>query len=772
MARALFLTTMAVLTLELSLTRLFSVVLFYHYAFLVISMALLGLASGAIFARLLQTTSDLRSHARLIAVICLLAAISILPMLQVILNTNIFLVSTWGAFTTFGSLYLICMIPFGLAGFVISSVMRVGAQKISTLYAYDLLGAACGGLLFVPLINVLGGPNTVLAVAGMWCAAAIAWAVAGGSPRIATLAAVLLAGDALFILLNGEGRILDVRYLRGAPRRNELFTKWNSFSRISVYRDRNNGTWIEIDGGAGTLIPRIDFSGPSGRLFTEKLGRDGADLAFLLSQKPKSLIIGPGGGVDIARALAAGSRSITAVEINPIIARDVMQGRFHAYSYGLYTQPGVRIFIEDGRTFVQRTNELYDVVQMSQVDTWASSASGAYSLTENYLYTVEAIENYFKKLTPGGLVSITRWEFARPRETLRLLAVVLEALDRLQVPRPAEHVMVAMESLRGGARLGTVLVGRRPFTADEIKALRARLAGTPVGIICAPGNPNAGGPFNDLVRSPNRRSFIAAYDYDISPVFDDRPFFFFTGRWRNFWRPAFSSDRSGDALNTGAQFLLLALLIASVIAVCLFLFLPLVLFRQAFPSSKEAFPFLIYALAVGVGFILLEVSLIQKFVIFLGHPVYSITVVIFALLMSSSLGSRLTAAFADEKLVRTIQIAIAGIAGLIFTEYLLIGRVIQQFQGESTPAKIGLVTLMIFPLGLLMGMPFPSGLRLTALSPSGAIEWVWALNAAATVLGSILAIFLAVTLGVSESMLIGGGSYVVAALYARFMRQR
>ena len=766
----LFLTTSSVLTLELSLTRLFSVVLFYHYAFLVISIALLGLATGAIAARLIRSARDPGAHARRMAVSCLLAAGSVLPLLFAILNTNVWLVTPWQAFGTLSSLYLLCMIPFAFAGFVISSVMRAGADRISTLYFFDLLGAASGALLFVPLIGGLGGPNTVLAVGGLWACAAIAWGVTGRARRIVTLSLVLLIGIVLVVAFNMQGALFDVQYLRGAPRKNELFAKWNSFSRNSVFRASNNTLWIEIDGGAGTVIPGVDFRGESGRIYRANLGRYSPDLGFLLTPRPRSLIIGAGGGIDIARGVAAGSPSITAVEINPIIARDVMEGRFWDYSERLYTRPEVRVVIEDGRTFVQRTTERYDTIQMSQVDTWASSAAGAYALTENYLYTVEAIENYVSKLTPEGVVSITRWEFTRPRETLRLVSVVLEALDRLKVRNPEQHIVVVLEAVNKVQTMGTVLIRGRPFTAGDIDLLRRRLPGTAMRIAYAPGDKESG-VFAGLILSADRQSFIAHYPFDIRPVFDDRPFFFFTGRWSNFWQDVFAFDVTGDALNTGAQFLLLALLIASAVAVCLFLFAPLLLFRRAFPLGRGAFPFLVFAVAVGVGFILVEVALIQKFVVFLGQPVYSLTVVLFLLLVASSLGSRLSSRFRDQNLPRTIRIATAAVAIVVIGEVFLIGALIRVYQPAAIEQKMAVVALVVCPLGFLMGMPFPSGLRLAARS-AASIEWVWALNAAATVLGSVLAIFLAVTLGITKSMLIGGLAYVAATFLTSGMDPR
>ena len=764
----LFVTTFSSLVLELALTRLFSTVFFYHYAFMVISIALLGLASGGILARLLPRDVDPVKHSRIMSLVCLGGALSLFPLLQVILTRNVWLVTSWAIFLQFAKVFVLCMIPFALTGFVVASTMVVGSRRIPSLYFFDLFGASCGCLVFVPLISLLGGPNAVLAAGFLWCVAAIYWA-AGARSRVifrsSVIGTIVVLG---FIVANSRGSIFDVRYSRGKPRTNEVFAAWNSFSRISVDERQDGHFWIEIDGGAGTWIPNTDLEGEAGAQFREGLGKTGPSVALWLSERPRTLIIGPGGGYEIVRALAAGSPDITAVEINPIIANDLMRGRFEEYSRGIYSRPEVRVYVEDGRTFIQRTPERYDVILLTQVDTWASSASGAYGLTENYLYTVEAVEAYLSKLTDDGIVSIQRWEFEKPRETLRMVAVALEALDQRKVLQPRDHIVVLLEDLDSEAvQMGTVLVKKTPFTSDEIDALSQRAKGTSMKLAYAPGLPGEG-LFSDLVLSTDRSLFFDNYEFNVEPVYDDRPFFFFMGRWADSFRDLFTVQNSGDSVGTGAQFLLVALLVLAVVAVAVFLWAPLLVFRRAFPVGRQIFPYLLFALAVGLGFIIVEIVLIQKFVVLLGQPVYSLTVVLFVLLLSSSLGSRATRAFPVEKLKQRAQAAIAGVVALVSLYVFVLPVLIASAQAAPVVLKIALVGGILFPLGFLMGMPFPSGLRLAARAPQHCIEWIWGINAAATVLGSVLAVFLSVTLGNTMSMMIGAVVYAGAAcvLYA------
>jgi hypothetical protein len=753
----LFLTTLGVLVLELSLTRLFSVVLFYHYAFLVISVALLGLAVGALVARFAGTKLPPERRSAVVAAVAMFAAVTLLPALIIILRTNLWLVTSAAAFGRLATLFLICLIPFALAGFIVATVMASG-PRIATLYFYDLLGAGAGCLLFVPLIETLGAPNAMLSAGTFWCLAAMMWSAKSRSVFLAS--GLVLCGLVGLLLVNLRTDFVDVRYTRGAPRKNELFSAWNLFSRVSVHRDARGQLWIEIDGGAGTVIPDVDE-----RVMQSRLGATGPEVGFTMVRPEKSLVIGPGGGIDILRALLAGSKQVTAVEINPIIVRDVMLGKFEKASNFLYSRPGVQVHVEDGRSFIERTGDRYDVIQLSQVDTWAVSASGAYALTESYLYTVDAVEAYLRSLTPQGVLSITRWEFPRPRETLRLVSIYLAALERIGVEDPRDHLIVVLDQAAApdGPRFGTVIARPTPFDATTVAALRDRSRDYPLEFAYLPLERTGIAPFTDLILANDRDSFFTRYPFNVRPVTDDRPFFFFTSRWRNFHRGIFAFDPLGDSLNTGAQFLLLGILLLALVTVLAFLILPLWLMRSTVVVRRGNLATLLFCIFVGLGYIMIEIALIQRFTIYLGQPVYSLTAVVALLLVASGLGSRFSNRFDDSSLRRRAKQLTLVVALLFIAEAIGLEFVVRATQSAGMPSKFAVVFAFIVPLGFLMGMPFPTMLRKMAASSDGAVEWGWALNAAATVLGSALTVFLAVVAGLSVAMLAAAAMYVLAS---------
>ncbi len=772
----LFVTTLSTLLLEIGLTRIFSVVLFYHYAFLVISIALLGLAIGSIAARFVPEELDEQGRKRLLSVVSLLAGILIIPVLYYILNTNIWLVNSLEMFFQITKLYLVCLIPFSLAGFVLATVMSLGGDKIPTLYFFDLLGGAAGCMLFMPLISFMGGPSTIIAVALLWTVASLCWALSADSKGMQTLAAMGCAAMLVMVAVNIHTPFMDVRYMRGMAIKNEDFAKWNSFSRISVFNDKDKKqNWIEIDGGAGTLIAETNLEGQYLTDRRSTFGIVGREVAMKLHDKPHTVVIGTGGGPDLQRAVVADSRKIEAVEINPIIAGDVMRGKYYDSSFHIYgckpetipcNRPEIELHIEDGRTFMHRAAEKFDVIQLSQVDTWASTASGAYGLTETYLYTVDAIRSYYEHLTDNGMVTISRWEFARPKETLRLVSDGIQALLDEGIKDPENYMVVMMDGKQDnpGARFGTMIIKKTPFTFDDIQKIYA-LSQQSLGVMTiayAPFVPGGDEIFRNMILAKDRKAFYDNYEYDVTPVYDSRPFFFFTDRWSNFRKGLYQYSGSGDTVSSSAQHLLTLLFALSVVAVAAFIFLPMMLFPKRFPSSKELKPNLFFCLCVGLGYIIVEISMINKFVVYLGQPVYSLTVVIFSFLVSSSLGSQYSQRFSYETLRGKITTILGIIVALAAIYSQLTPMITHATQGLYTTSKLFVVVGLILPLGFLMGMPFPGVLRITSHTQNHGIEWAWALNSAGTVMGSVLAIFVAVHLGMTASMMCGVVAYALA----------
>jgi hypothetical protein len=754
-----FLTTMATLMLELSLTRIFSVVFYYHFAFLAISIALFGLGAGGVFSYVVGAWPG--NLFRKLGTLSAVNSIVVVFALAYILSRGAEMTNTTLAFV-----YVVSALPFLLAGVVVSLAISETIERVDRVYFFDLLGAAGGCLLLIPLLNTLGGPNTVIGAGGLYAAAGALWFTMAGSVRSRIVAVGVALGLVWLIAINAKKRVIDVRTAKGNTLREERFVKWNSFSRIAIAPDPQ-GTilLIIIDGDASTGIANYSFE----RLTDEErkglLGQ-GPGLPYAMRPGAKTLIIGPGGGWDVARALAGGSKDVTGVEINPIIANTIMRERFPWLSNRIYFRPEVRIFVEDGRSFVRRSAEKYQVLQATLVDTWASTAAGAFALSENNLYTTDAFHDYLSHLTGDGILAFTRWGFEPPRESLRLITLAAEALERLGERDVARHFLVARENSQIIDKWGatdTVLISRKPFSEADVTKARQLFAEGRIETVYAPGM-TGGNAFAEFLRSKDRRAFYADYPYDVSPVSDDRPFFFYTVQPRDLWRFLKSgASESADYKINRAVPLLFALVGISLAGTLVMLLLPPVVLGSRLPAEGGVRRFLLYFLFVGIGYILIQVALIQRFVLFLGHPTYALTVIIFSMLVASGMGSyhsRRLGTFEGGNLRKVLL----GVAGLVGALALAAGPVVDAGVGWPLAVRMAVTALMIAPAAFLMGMPFPAGLaRLEAWSRAS-VRWAWSLNAAASVLGSAAAIFLALYLGLRLTLLMGGLMYVAALI--------
>ena len=429
------LTTGATLLLELSLTRIFSVVFYYHMAFLAISIALFGLGAGGVFSYVVAgwRAPLFAKLGRLSAVNSLLVVLALVVVLAQKTNP-----SHWDL----ALIYFTTALPFFVSGIVVSLAVSETIAQVNRVYFFDLLGAAGGCVVLIPLLRGFGGVSTVLGASITFAAAAAIWHSMADSVRGRVASVALALGLVAFLTYNQRHRLIDIKYAKDQALAVEMFQKWNDFSRIGLIHRESEGRYsIVIDADAATDIATFDLDhlSPGQR---RDLMEQGQALPYVLRPGAKTLVIGPGGGYDVARALVTGSRDVTGVEINPIIARTIMQERFPGLSHGLYLRPDVHIVVEDGRSFVRRTTDKYQVIQATLVDTWASTAAGAFALSENNLYTVDAVRDYLQHLTDDGLIAFTRWGFQPPRESLRLLSLAREALAQMGEAEAWRHVIV------------------------------------------------------------------------------------------------------------------------------------------------------------------------------------------------------------------------------------------------------------------------------------------------------------------------------------------
>jgi len=813
------------LLLELALTRLFSVVLYYHFAFLAISLAMLGLGAGGVFSYLRRDWLAQWNLRPLASVICALNAGAVLFSLWIALHTPVLLLLELNNMLRLSAIYIAAGIPFVFTGILFSLVFAREAKHVTLLYSADLTGGALACLAIVPLLNTLGGPNAVVCAALAMALAAGIWA---DTRMRRTVSIAMVVALVALVAANRSQKLIDVVYAKGSLDGYDFaeFARWNAISRVEVQSRDGHDKWADIDADAATLLVNADPQDPKAISYVKKWAPSSA-IPSLLRPAGKYAVIGPGGGIDILGAVVGGSPDVTGIEINSLIADTIVRGQYADYTHHLYQLPQVHIRVREGRSWIRASQEKYDVIQMTLVDTWASTSAGAFALSENNLYTVEAFREYFDHLKSDGFLAITRWEFPQPREALRVVSEAIEVLRRSGIEDVRQHfIIIANGQLDEIGRQVTVLAKKTAFTIDEERTVLKEVQNSPrlyplytpdvygrpdrnsnCGASASAGTdgncierslaqlaetrmlpPETTEPFQQLINLPSRKiggvdaspraKFIHDYPFEITPVTDNAPFFFFTFKTRGALRTllAHSGDARTDWKNNLGLVVLGAVLVISIITVSGFLVVPLALHKTA---HKPPITPLLYFVAIGLGFIVVEIVMIQRFVLFLGHPTYAMTVVVFLMLLSGGAGSFASRYWLKE--ILRVRAVLAAIAGLVTLYAFVLQTVLGLFVALPFPDKVALSAMLLAPLGFLMGMPFPAGLREIAGQDGGfskestatehnTIEWAWAMNAAAGVLGSVLAILVALNFGLDATLGCAAGAYLAAAVLTLLWR--
>jgi spermidine synthase len=481
-------------------------------------------------------------------------------------------------------------------------------------------------------------------------------------------------------------------------------------------------------------------------------------LPYSIREEAEALIIGPGGGKEIHVARSMGGRTVRAVEINPLMVRAVEE-EFADFSGGPYSLPGVEGVIDEGRTFLRRDTSSYDVIQASVVYGRLAPSAGAFTLTEDHLYTVEAFGDYLARLKPGGLLAFTRFLFEK--RILRMVATARQALAERGAEYPGGHIFMASE--RG---MATLLVKREPFTVAEVDELEARCRRQGFTVLYSPARQGSN-PFERLLRAEDVDAFYAELEYDVSPVTDDRPFFYYLVRPGDFFRSL--TGFTAPDFDDRALILIRNLLAVIAVLLLLFFLLPLLLRGRAGEIEwSRAWPALLFFASLGLGFIVVEIALLKRFILLLGKPVYSVAVILFAFLLSGGLGSYRARAAAGDSTALRKKCSI--LVGLLLIMTMALPVIIESALPMSLGGRLLVTVLVVAPVGYLMGQPFPLGIALLRSRSDQLVPWVWSLNGALSVLGSILTLVLAINFGYTTTMLVGPAAYLVAAVTAEELR--
>jgi hypothetical protein len=786
--------SLSVLLLEITLTRVFSVVMWYHFAFMAISLALLGGAVGGMTVFALRPRLARWRPEAVLAVLAILFGISVPLVFAAYVRIPFrpsqgwLRVSPWGMLGLM-AIYLDVALPFFFGGVCMALALGAWSERAGVVYFADLVGASLGCVAAVVALDRLGGSGAVLLSGLIAALAGIAFALATrGRALVASLLLITVLGTGISLWGARAGWFRIESYKPGGPdfEATRRWERWNSFSRVTVHHHETGGPpfgWglsnryqgpnpgyrlITIDAAAGSPIQYWDGQLDS----VDFLKYDVTALAHYLRSDAKVLIIGLGGGRDALTALVFGQRDVTGVEINPLVFQAVKYD-FADFAGHLFDLPVVHAIVADGRNYVARTSERFDIIQAALADTWAASSAGAFALTENSLYTLEAFEDYFEHLTDDGILTFSRWYVPQaPGETLRLVGLGLAAWQRMGVAHPERNLMVVANvkpDWAGRERLATMLLKRSPFTAEEIATMRQVAADLGFEVLYVPGMAEG----NEIVRlavAPSLEEFWRDYPVDISPPTDERPFFFYLFKVGSLLNGrAQARDDVYRMSFQGLHILVALLVIISVLAAVLIL-LPARLLvgrgsKRADRPSRVA-----YFACLGLAFMLIELPSIQRLTLFLGRPTYALAVVLFSLLLFSGLGSLLTSRVPLSKIERALRWVLPLLIILLLAQALVIPWLLESLLRLRLALRLMVSVALIAPLGFLMGMPFPLGLRSLSAAEPEIVPWVWGVNGALSVLGSVLAIFVAIHLGFGPTLTLGATLYLLAWVLVRWWR--
>jgi len=745
----IFAISAATLLFQVTFVRIFSVSIWYHFAFLVVSVALFGIgASGVALSLVKSGPSDERYRAWAPACFAISALLAYI-LTNVIPFSPFRILQEPKQLIFFLAYDFLVMVPFFFSGAAVALILRAFPARAGRLYAFDLVGAAVGTLLLFWVLPAAGARGGIALSSILGLVAAACLAATRRQRRGLAIAALvqvpLLVVPSLLPDIRMDGSkpvVAEIEKHGGA----HVVSRWNALSRIDVVEHADANPMIFIDAAAATPVtPPQDSTQAS---------RDISTIAYRVHEHGSVVVIGSGGGVDVQNALALGAASVTAVEINPIII-DLVTDRYRGFVGDVFRDPRVRLVQDEGRSCIARSPECFDVIQITLIDTWAASVSGAYSLSENYLYTTEAFAEYLSHLSDDGLLSVTRWYYEMPR----LLGLARAGLEELGVEQPSRHVMVMREKIRS-----LLLVKRTPFTADEVA--RARLgAGAAGGNIEHDPMNMMGSSYATLLTATDPTTLYEDAPTALHPVRDDSPFFFQMTRWKKVDLDALRKFGGRSFLEPlsipVAQIALLSALGISLLLSAALLCIPLLVGRGTPVPRLRRWTWLGYFLSLGLAFIIVEVVLMQRFALFLGHPTYSVTAVLFAILLFSGLG----AAWSDRRAGTTAAIARPVLWGLPIAIVLLafvLPSLLRELIGLPHPMRLSIAVALIAPIAFLMGVPFPLGIRAIAATGGASIPWAWAANGCASVVGSVGAVLGAMVWNFSTMLLLAGAVYVVA----------
>jgi hypothetical protein len=735
-----FLISFVNLLFELLFVRITSVTLAPQSAFVAISIALCGMTIGALIVFLTPGLLKGRHTELWLSLSALFFAVTEFAATWIHLNTKFEAKYVQTDLLPFSFTYACMLLPFISSGVCICLALARYPNNLGKTYAADLCGAAFACLSLPIILTLFDGCSACIFVASLGGLSSLAFAI-GGSRRLVAAGLIATACFLALSFFNLQSHFMKIEWRIGQKENRPDFESWNSYSRLvctppyegapffwsrssSAPKFSTKQIGLQIDAIAGTTMP--SYNGDLQKLAYLKF--DVSNAGYYLRDNAKVLVIGVGGGRDILSALVFGAREVTAVEINQTII-NLLRNRCSQFNQ-VSKDPRVHLINEDGRSFMLRTKEVFDFIQISLVDTFAATASGSLVYTENSIYTVEAWRLAIQRLSNNGIFSFSYWYSKEWPLFHRFVYLATAALRSENIDNPRQH-LILLTNKCGEACVGTLLVSRAPFSNQDLNNIKEVAARLNYQIVFDPKQVDPSADTQILAKLDPKREPNSFFRF--APPTDDRPFpFVFTPfPWNNL------------LVNLEAT-----PLVVSFVFAMFGIFLPLILSKRRF-SFIRAVPLIIYFAMIGFGFIFFEMSQIQKLSIFLGHPTLSLTVVLGTLLFSSGLGSFLFQTAGLARLVRNGRaILVSLVLGLLL--YHLVSSVMMELLSTSgVTVKILLTIAIISPIGILLGMALPLGMDRASAEDNQMIAWMWGVNGAASVLGSVTAVLLAMHIGIS-----------------------
>lgn len=785
---------------EIALMRVLSIAQWHHFAYMVISVAMLGFAaSGTAIALLRNRIAGMER--RLLAAGALALSVSL---------TTCFALSQRLPFETFRLtsepaqlrylfiLYLILAVPFFLVSWCIALGFLIEPRRVGRLYFFNMLGSGLGAAAVVGLLFWIRPAAVPLVLTAPAAVAFSLVAIGLGRPwqlgLLLPAALLLAAGRPQIRLSEYKGlayalQLPDARVVaRSQSPLSELTAVASSAIRetpgqLSGYPMHELGELPEqvglyFDGGSVSAVSRFEGSLEPFAFLDYVTGA----LPYHLTEGPEVVVVGAGGGIEVLSALYHGARHVTAVEVDPGVP-SLMRGELRRHSGGLYDRGDVTLVLAEGRGYLEgRADGSFDLIQFALLDSFSAASAGVHALAESYLYTTEAIQLYFRKLSPRGVLSITRWLKTPPRDAVKLFATMVEAAEREGITEPGLHLAFVRSW-----NTGTIVLSRAPLTGGQLRAVREFAAARGLDVSYLPGIGRTDvNRFTVLdqpvyyeaataLLSDRREIFYRDYAFHVRPASDDRPHFFRFFRWRSVGRFIEGTRHGWFSFVEWGYVALVATVVQAAAAGLLLVLLPLLLFARSAGAGRGAAA--VYFAALGFAYMFLEIAYIQRFMLFLAYPVYAVAVVLTAFLLFSGLGAyaadrRLAAAGSEgDEPLRLVRLAVPLIAAIGLAYLLVIPAVFQAAASWPDPGRVAISLLLLSPLAFLMGIPFPAGLQLVSDRRARLVPWAWGLNGAASVLGAALATLLAVHLGFRAVVLLAFGCYAAAAVAVRSIHQ-